>query len=643
MFQNNALLLQLKQQMSGSAPHIQGVVKGGDKGFGFIESENQTRYFVPPQYMKKLLPGDRVTALLRSEKGQTFAEPEKLIDPALTRFVARVCKRNGRLAVVPDHHLIMRSISCTDTESDYQDGDWVVATLTHHPLRGDSHFRAQLNEIVAGSQDSFAQWWVTMARHQLERGDPPEISVELVEDTSGRVDLSELPFISIDNASTKDIDDALCVALNPDGSFTLMVAIADPTAYVAPDSEVDATARRRAFTHYLPGVDVPMLPRILGEDSCSLRAGVRRPALVCRMVVDQEGELQEGASFCLAWIVSKAQLNYSEVSDWLEGETSWQPENSTVIDEIRALFKLAELRTSWRQRNAILFRERPEYRFILDEACNVVDVVAETRRVAHRMVEEAMILANFCAANLLQDRLGYGIFNVHPGLDPNQMEPILAILSDCGSGLGSDAVTTLQGFCELQRHLGEQPTAAYWAGRLRRYQQHSIFSSAPAAHYGLGLPVYATWSSPIRKYGDMVNHRLIKAIINKSQPPSRPDEELIMHLNERRRQHRVAERQLADFLYGRFLQGESDGRIPIEAEIIDVTRGGLRARLLSNGATVFLPNGMLHPVRENLIYNQERATLSIKGVDVYRLGDRIMVVLAKVSPEARNIIASPAA
>lgn len=645
MFQDNPLLAQLKQQMQQEIPRIQGIVKSHGKGFGFIDVEGDKSYFVPPPAMKKVLHGDCVTARLRTEKGQTIAEPEQLIETALTRFVGRVSQQMAHWSVMPDHPLLNRAIACHVSSSlttPLEPGDWISATLQQHPLKGDKGFHAEINERIAHSDDNFAPWWVSLARYQLPRQAPIGVEHDCFDETEPRDDLTDLPFITIDNEQTQDMDDALAVRVGATGQLTLCIAIADPSAYIVPGGELDRSAYQRGFTHYLPGLDIPMLPRELAEDRCSLRAGERRPALVCQVVIEPDGSLGAGATFSMAWICSRAKLSYEQVSDWLENQGTWQPPNPTIAEQIRLLQQVAASRSQWRQQHATIFKDRPEHRFVLDEQGTVVDIVLESRRTGHRLVEETMIAANLCAATLLRDQLGYGIFTVHAGLERSQIEQVVALLKANEATFSAERLLTLAGFCELRRHLDAQPTP-YLVGCLRRYQALSQFSCQPSAHFGMGCEVYATWTSPIRKYGDLVNHRLIKAVITQRSPAVRPDAALACHLNERRRQQRLAGRQVNDWLYARFLQQTLEQGAHQESEIIDVTRGGVRVRLLESGAVIFLPSACLHPVRAELHCCHEKASVMIKGEMAYRLGDKMTVILREVLLETRHVVASPAA
>ncbi|SKC21716.1 Exoribonuclease II (EC [Kosakonia radicincitans] len=643
MFQDNPLLAQLKQQLHSQTPRAEGVVKGTEKGFGFLEVDAQKSYFIPPPQMKKVMHGDKIIAVIHSDKDRESAEPEELVEPFLTRFVGKVQKKDDRLSIVPDHPLLKDAIPCRaarGVEHDFKEGDWAVAEMRRHPLKGDRGFYAELTQFITFAEDHFVPWWVTLARHNLEKEAPNGVATEMLDDGLQRVDLTALDFVTIDSASTEDMDDALFVEETADGKLQLTVAIADPTAWIAEGSKLDDSAKVRAFTNYLPGFNIPMLPRELSDDLCSLRANEIRPALVCRMTLDDEGSIEENIEFFAATIESKAKLVYDEVSDWLENTGSWQPANDAIAAQIRLLHRVSQLRSQWRQTHALVFKDRPDYRFVLGEKGEVLDIVAEPRRIANRIVEEAMIAANICAARVLRDKLGFGIYNVHLGFDPANSEQLAAMLKTHGMHVDAEEVLTLEGFCKLRRELDAQPSG-FLDSRIRRFQSFAEISVAPGPHFGLGLEAYATWTSPIRKYGDMVNHRLLKAII-KGETPKRPQDETTVQMAERRRLNRMAERDVGDWLYARFLQNKAGTDTRFAAEIIDVSRGGMRVRLVDNGAVAFIPAPFIHAVRDELVCSQENGTVQIKGETAFKVTDVIDVTIAEVRMETRSIIARPA-
>ncbi|PVZ84812.1 exoribonuclease II [Serratia sp. S1B] len=642
MFQDNPLLAQLKQQLHSQTPRVEGVVKGTEKGFGFLEADGQKSYFIPPPYMKKVMHGDRIVATLHTEKEREIAEPETLVEPFLSRFVGRIQKKEDRLSIIPDHPLLKEVIQCRPVRElthNFQTGDWAIAEMRRHPLKGDRGFYADVTQFITDGEDHFAPWWVTLARHNLEKEAPEMAAIGDYDRTLPREDLTALNFVTIDSASTEDMDDALLVQDNGDGSLQLTIAIADPTAYVAQGSDLDNIARKRAFTNYLPGFNIPMLPRELSDNLCSLHPNARRPVLACRVTIAADGALLDDIHFFAAEIESKAKLVYDEVSDWLDGIAGWQPPSEAIAQQITLLKQVCDKRNSWRHQHALVFKDHPDYRFVLGEKGEVLDIVSEQRRTANRIVEECMIAANVCAARVLRDQLGFGIYNVHNGFDPALVEQAVTVLQANNIAAEGEKLLTLAGFCELRRQLDAQPTQ-FLDGRIRRFQTFAEISTTPGPHFGLGLEAYATWTSPIRKYGDMVNHRLLKSIIT-GQLADKPHDELPAQLTERRRLNRIAERDVGDWLYARFLKDKAGSDQRFNAEIIDVTRGGLRVRLLENGAVAFIPAPFIHAVRDEMVCSQEAGTVQVKGEVIYRQSDTLQVNIAEVRMETRSVVAKP--
>ena len=644
MLQDNPLLAQLKQQLHSQTPRAEGVVKATDKGFGFLEVDAQKSYFIPPPQMKKVMHGDRIIAVIHSEKEKESAEPEELVEPFLTRFVGKVHRKDDRLSIVPDHPLLKDAIPCRADRGvthDFKEGDWAVAEMRRHPLKGDRSFYAELTKFITFGDDHFVPWWVTLARHNLEKEAPNGVATEMQDEGLERRDLTALDFVTIDSASTEDMDDALFVEEATDGKLLLTVAIADPTAWIVEGSKLDDAAKIRAFTNYLPGFNIPMLPRELSDDLCSLRAEMVRPVLACRMTLAADGTIEDNIEFFAANIESKAKLVYDDVSNWLENTGDWKPQTDAIARQITLLQRVCQIRSEWRKTHALVFKDRPDYRFVLGEKGEVLDIVAEPRRIANRIVEESMIAANICAARVLRDKLGFGIYNVHTGFAPDNTEALAALLKTHDVHVDPVEVLTLDGFCKLRRELDAQPSG-FLDSRIRRFQSFAEISIEPGPHFGLGLEAYATWTSPIRKYGDMVNHRLLKAII-KGENPSRPKEDVTVQMAERRRLNRMAERDVADWLYARYLNPQAGKDTRFAAEIIDVSRGGMRVRLVDNGAVAFIPAPFLHAVRDEMVCSQESGTVQIKGEVVYKVTDVIDVTIAEVRMETRSVIARPAA
>lgn len=644
MFQNNPLLTQLKKNIHAKMPRVEGIVKSTERGFGFLEVDMQKSYFIPPKNMKKVMHGDKIIALLKTEKDREIVEPEKLIEPFLNRFVGRIEKKDNRLFIMPDYPFLKDLIVCqTDKNcvNIFQSGDWAIAQLKKHKLRGDHIFFAELTEKITQKDDPLIPWWVTLARHNLDRKEPFSEENDLVfKEHHNRRDLTDLDFITIDNINTKDIDDALFVKEKNNGAISLTVAIADPTAYIKHGSKLDLIASKRIFTNYLPGFNIPMLPRDLSEDICSLNPNKNRPVLACHITVLNDGSISyDSIHFFLAYIKSKSKLSYDNVSDWIEKSGTWVPPTKSIAKQILILHRLCLLRIKWRKINAVLFKDSIEYRFHLSENAKIIDIIVEKRRIAHKIIEESMIIANISAANFLSKNLGFGIYNVHTGFDLINAENAVSFLRSYNLKFSVKEITTLKGFCNLRRVLNIISNN-YIDSRIRRLQSFGDFSIIPGPHFALGFSEYATWTSPIRKYSDMINHRLLKSIITKDKA-IKPNEDIKLKISEQRRRNRMTERDISDWLYTILLQQKKYQNQKFNAEITDISRSGVRARLIENGANVFIPGSLIHSIREELNFNQETGKVFINGTMHYKISDLIQVSLSDIRLETRSIIARP--
>ncbi|EJL6833447.1 exoribonuclease II [Vibrio cholerae] len=649
MFQDNPLLAQLKQKIQENLPKKEGTIKASDKGFGFLEVDSKTSYFVPPPYMKKCMHGDKVVAFIRTENEREVAEPSELIEQSLTRFIGRVKLFKGKLNVAPDHPQLKKLSLKAKTkkglnEADFQEGDWVVAHLVRHPLKGDDGFFVQISHKITDANDKIAPWWVTLAENDLPNSEPAGIDDWQLKDDADlvREDLTALPFVTIDGESTKDMDDALYAQQLPNGDFALTIAIADPTAYITPEDEMDKVARERGFTIYLPGRNIPMLPRDLADELCSLMENQVRPALCCSVTIRKDGVIGDDIRFFAANIKSHARLVYDHVSDWLETGSSeqWQP-SEEIAQVVRDLYAFSQSRANWRETHAVVFPDRPDYRFELSADNDVVAIHADMRRTANRLVEESMITANICAGKTLQTTFGFGVFNTHAGFKAEKMADVVELMAVNGApNADAETLATVEGFAALRRWLATQETS-YFDNRIRKYQSYSEIGNQPLPHFAMGLDVYATWTSPIRKYGDMINHRLLKAHILGKAPVQTPDETVGEELALHRKHHKIAERNVADWLYARTLADEPAKETRFQAEIFDINRPGMRVRLLENGAMAFIPGALILDNKERIECNGEDGTVLIDKEVVYKLGDVLEIVLTEVNQENRSLVGKP--
>jgi exoribonuclease II len=649
MFQDNPLLAQLKQQIQENLPKKEGLIKATDKGFGFLEVDSKTSFFIPPPYMKKCLHGDKVIAIIRTENDREVAEPQELVEPSLDRFIGRVKMFKNKFNVAPDHPQLKKQPLRAQLKNglsadDFKEDDWVIAHLTRHPLKGDDGFSVQISEKITDAADKIAPWWVTLAQNDLPNKEPEGIEHWQLKDDSDleRIDLTDVPFVTIDGASTKDMDDALYAKKLINGNFELTIAIADPTAYITPDDAMDKVARERGFTIYLPGRNIPMLPRELADNLCSLIEGEIRPALCCSVTVSKDGVIADDIRFFAANIKSHNRLVYDHLSDYLENghSSDWQP-TEVIAAVVNDLYDFSLARAQWRQTNAVVFPDHPDYRFELSEDNDVIAIHSDIRRTANRLVEESMITANICAGRILKASFNTGVFNTHAGFKSEKMNDVLALVAEHGAtDYDTEKLESIEGFSALRRWLATQETS-YLDNRIRKYQSYSEMGNQPLPHFAMGLDVYATWTSPIRKYGDMINHRMLKAHIMGKAPIQTPDDKVGEELALHRKHHKIAERNVSDWLYARTFADEPTKQTPFIAEIFDINRAGMRARLIENGAAVFIPGSLILDNKKRLECNGDNGTISIDKEVIYRVGDSLEVILNEVNQENRSIIAKP--
>ncbi|XKM14601.1 exoribonuclease II [Orbaceae bacterium ac157xtp] len=637
MLQNNPLLAQLKQQLHQQTPRTEGVVRLHEKGYGFLDVDNKTSYFIPANLMRKLSHGDKVAGLVITNGDKSTFEPEAILEPALKTFLGKVDFINKSMVIVPQDQpkLTIQCKIASNVEERLKKGDWIKAKLLTHALENEKgNFVAQITDYICEDASPLKLWLLTLAQYNLDASAPLDQPFTLKEHESDRTDLTHIPFFTIDSKETADMDDALSITQDELGDFNLAVAIADPSAYIQPESPLYNEAMQRCFSTYLPNYNVPMLPKSLANNLCSLKEKEKRPALVCKVKISATGEIDYNSSqFIIAWVESKAKLAYSSVADYIEDETPLNLEQQHFANELKLLAKLAEIRTQWRKDNALIFKDNSEFRFVFDANRQLTGIIKENRRTSHKMVEEAMVIANQVLTHTLANDIGYGIFNTHNGFDTKFLEATVKLLNENQiDGFDKETISDFYGYIKLKQILENHPILDY---RLRRYQAPADFSFEPKPHYGMGFKAYATWTSPIRKFGDLINQQLIKAQLN-GQTSQKPESELAGIMREKRKSQRLAERNISEKLYQIYLEDKISHSF--EAEIVDINRGGARVRLTEIGALTFMPFSLMHPERNAIEVKPDEGIINIKDGKSYKLLDIIQVTINEVKKENNSII-----
>lgn len=552
----------LKQHIQDSTIRSRGIVKGTSKRFGFVTDEKDgQQYLLPQATMDLLLPGDEIEFVLEKTDQadqKPIARVEKLLNSSFSYFIGQVKAKNGQLFVAPDHAQLKRWIFIPPKQrKNLQEGFLVSARISQHPFRKQGRVQADITDILGQPDDPFIEHRYAIAREGISEKIWQADDIEAIRQTSerlleealaGKTDCRDQLFVTIDGAATQDMDDALAIQSLDDG-WRLSVAIADASIFVTPGSPLDRIAAGQASTIYMPGQKVPMLPDILTSDLCSLRPQQDRLALVCELDISQQGEIRN-TRYLDAVINSKAKLSYDEVAAFLDSGAG------DYSDEIRATLSALQAaglaRRAWRKQHAQVMEEYPDYRLQLNDKGKITQIDRLERNCAQSLVEECMLSCNEATARFLQQQVGKGIFLNHDGFKQDQLTGIDKLLGQYFPGHSARELTTLDGYLAFVKNLDGHNELPFY-DILRKKLVRSEWSCQPRPHYGLGLPAYTTFTSPMRKYSDLIVHRIIKAWLA-GNDASAPDDSTMAQLNDALLAVRRAQRDCEMSLKCQYLQ-----------------------------------------------------------------------------------------
>ena len=506
---------------------VRGRVQGHPDGFGFlVPDEGGADLFLSPWEMSKVLHGDR--AVVRQQGVDRRGRPEGVIVEVLERgqlrVVGRLLSEHGIHVVVPENKRISQDLLVpNDARGKARPGQVVVAEIVQQP---DGHIKpvARIVEVLGEYGDPGMEIEIALRKHDL----PYEFSREAVRaasklpkavrklDLKGREDLRALPLVTIDGETSRDFDDAVFCRPEGDG-FRLWVAIADVSHYVADDDALDREARERGNSVYFPRRVIPMLPEKLSNDLCSLNPGVDRLCMVCEARVEADGRV--GAHrFYPAVMHSHARLTYTQVAALLESRPGQDDAGAGVIDaalhpHLRHLHRLyLALLRARTQRGAIDF-ETSETRMDFDAQGKISRIYPVERNDAHRLIEECMLAANVCASQFLQARGQPTLYRIHPGPRPEKLADLREFLAEFGLELGGGEEPRAKDYAALLERIRPRPDRQLLQTLLLRSLQQAVYSPEDVGHFGLAYETYTHFTSPIRRYPDLLVHRAIKAAL----------------------------------------------------------------------------------------------------------------------------------
>jgi ribonuclease R len=503
---------------------VTGTVQGHPDGYGFlVPDDGGTDLFLDAREMHKVLHGDRATARRSGtdRRGRPEGEIVDVLQRANRTVVARLHEERGIWFAVAENRRINQDILVPpEDRGTAKPGDVVVVEIVEQPSRQREAI-ARVTEVLGSYTDPGMEIEIALRKHAL----PHEFSLAARKqadklpddvrdaDRKGRVDLTDLPLVTIDGETAKDFDDAVYCERRGRG-FRLVVAIADVSHYVRDGDALDRDARERATSVYFPRRVIPMLPEALSNELCSLKPDVDRLCMVCDMDVTAQGRIAKYA-FYPAVMHSRARLTYTEVWQWLSADAKAElpvraRELMPHLSNLYALFKV--LARARERRGAIDF-DTLELQMEFDVRGKIVRIVPVERNDAHKLIEECMLAANVCTADFLEKREHPTLYRVHEGPTPEKLAALREFLASCALSLtGGDTPTTAD-YAKLIAKIEGRPDQALLQTVLLRSLQQAQYQPENVGHFGLAYDAYAHFTSPIRRYPDLLVHRAIKACL----------------------------------------------------------------------------------------------------------------------------------
>ena len=666
---------------------LSGQVQGHRDGFGFLIRDDGGADLVLSEHeMAKVLHGDRVLARITGadRRGRPEGEIVEVIESRTNKLVGRLLNERGVMIVVPEDQRIAHDILVQPGGTlSAEPGQVVVVEILQQPQRYVQPV-GRVIEVLGAIDDPGMEIEIAVrkfavphefsdATAQLAESLPDTV---LPKDLRGRIDLRDVPLVTIDGEDARDFDDAMyCEPLvqggRPGGrnkGWRLIVAVADVSHYVKPGDALDVEAQNRSTSVYFPRRVIPMLPEKLSNGLCSLKPEVDRLVMVCDCVVTNKGAL-DAYQFYPAVMHSHARLTYTEVWEALSAPDSKEAERlASVLPHLQNLYALYELLKRARDARGAIDLDTTETYIVSDPNGRIEKIIPRTRNDAHKLIEECMLAANVCTADFIGRAKQPGLYRVHEGPTPERLANVRTLLKTLGLTLDGGDKPEPADYSRLLKQIKPRPDAQLLQTVMLRSMQQAIYSPHNSGHFGLAYKAYTHFTSPIRRYPDLLVHRVIKSMLSKqtyvpevfinadaavapaaaraalrashSRKPSDEGEAtplweklgLLCSANERRADD--ASRDVEAWLKSYYMRervgetytGTVSSVVPFGAFIVldDLYIEGL-VHVSELGTEYFLYNEALHELRG------ERTGLR------YRLGDRLTVQVARVDLEARRI------
>jgi ribonuclease R len=628
---------------------LTGRVIGCRDGFGFIAPEDGTSDILISAYqMRKVFDGDQVKFRIIDVDSQNRREGEivDVIERKLTTITGRYFKEKDMGFVEPSNQRITHDIIIPEGKSGKaKSGQYVVVEIIAYPTVR-SYSIAHVIEVLGDYLAPRMEIEVAIRAHGLPYKWPKPVLAAAkklpfkitTKTLKERIDLRHLAFVTIDGEDSRDFDDAVYAEKRKKGGWQLYVAIADVSHYVKPNTQLDQIALERGTSVYFPQQVIPMLPEILSNDLCSLNPNADRLALVCQMTITNKGHVS-WYRFYSAVISSHARLTYKTtyqiLSEKLLEKTAYSTE---ILNNLHHLYAIYHVLEKQRNKRGALNFEMPEFKVILGKAGKIKQIKPIVRNIAHKLIEECMICANVCAAKFLSQHKMAALYRVHDCPTNDRLTDLKTFLREMGLKLNGGDLPSPKHYAKLTNQLEGRHDAYVIQIALLRSLSRAIYSVNNAGHFGLALEDYTHFTSPIRRYPDLMTHRAIRAIIEKQTPQYPFDKDSLVKIAEHcsitERRADDATNDAIDFLKCEYVKNQLGE--DFDGVISRVTGFGLFVEL-----TRFYLTGLVHiSTLTDDYYSFEPIKHRIVGKrtgKIYRVGDKLRVKVAQVTLEEKQV------
>ena len=618
---------------------LKGTIIANPKGFGFVALDKGGKDLrLSHKQMQLVFHGDKVKVRLLNKR--LDAEVVEVIESVKT-LVGRLHTDKNAPYVVVDDKRIKHNIKITEMIEGCEDNQVVIVEILTSPTL-ESEATGKVIEIIGGFLDEGVEVDSALYRHQIpkdfseaaanEAGKLP--SKVLAKDKKGRTDVTHIPLITIDGEDSRDFDDAV-FAEPSDRGWKLYVAIADVSHYISEGSALDLDAIERGNSVYFPHRVVPMLPEVISNGLCSLNPDLERLCMICEMNMDSLGELLD-YQFYPAVMLSHARLTYTQVNEVLTSKKSnLRKTYANVIDNIESLHGLYKTLRISRQKRGVMDFDRIESQILFNDNGKIENIIARKRNDAHKLIEECMLMANQASAKFLQKHDEDFLYRIHPKPTAEKIEVTRQFLSAVGLNLEGGMEPESRDFAKVLKTAKGREDENIIKTVVLRTMKQAVYTPANEGHFGLAFEDYTHFTSPIRRYPDLLVHRAIKRVLNKqSRSPSKRMSELGKHLSMTERRADDASRDVEQWLKCEYMHDK------VGEDFSGVISGVAGFGFFVELTDVFVEGMIALRDLKDDYYVYDDIHHQLKGQrtgKVFRLGDVVEVKLASVSLDDRRI------